>query len=149
MNYDKFFIDIAEKFSELSHCVSLKVGAIAVIDRRIIASGINGTPQGQLNCDDKFNYLDFDKEEHHLWSSIHEIHAEMNVILYCAKNGISLNGATLYCSVEPCIHCTKNLIQSGIVKIIYNREYSKNRNNNEFDIFINNNKNIIFQKFEG
>lgn len=149
---DDFFMSIAHKFSELSHCVSLKVGAVAVKDNRIIATGINGTPAGHTNCDEIFGVIDWDleKEYHHTWSIIHEIHAEMNVILYAARYGISLEGATLYCNIQPCVYCTKNLVQSGIIRIVYDDEYYRNKNNKELEEFIKNSTNKIkFEKIGG
>jgi len=144
---DKFFIEIAEFFAKQSHCVSVQVGAVCVKDNRIITTGINGTPSGYLNCDDKFSALiSENKEDHHKWSNIHEIHAEMNIILYAARYGISLNNATLYCNIEPCIYCTKNLMNSGIIRIVYKTEYYRNRNNTQLKKFIEEHKDKI--KFE-
>lgn len=157
---DEFFMSVARLFAVRSHCVSIQVGAVCVRDERIIATGINGTPSGYVNCDDKFSAV-FDKnttsenlvkikEEHHDWSSLHEIHAEMNVILYAARHGIKLDGATLYSTVEPCIYCTKNLMQSGINRIVYDIEYYRNVNNKELQDFIKKNKrNIKFEKLNG
>ena len=101
------FMHILFEFSKLSHCVSKQVAAMAVKDGRIISTGINGTAPGYTNCDDIFNKSDFDRELHHQFSNTYEIHAEMNMILYAAKNGISLEGATLYCSMLPCWNCIK------------------------------------------
>ena len=145
---DKFYLKIAKLFSTRSHCLSVQVGAVCVKDDRIIATGINGTPSGNTNCDEIFDPLKWDehKNYHHEWSNIHEIHAEMNVILYAAKHGISIDGATLYSNIEPCIQCTKNLIQSGIIRIVYAKEYYRNENNEALDKFIEENKSKI--KFE-
>lgn len=51
------------------------------------------------------------------------IHAEMNALLYCAKEGISVNGCIAYVTHFPCLNCTKSLIQAGISKIYYNNAY--------------------------
>lgn len=145
---DKFYLKIAKLFSTRSHCLSVQVGAVCVKDDRIIATGINGTPSGNKNCDDIFDPLREDEIEafHHDWSNLHEIHAEMNVILYAAKHGISIDGATLYSNIEPCIHCTKNLMQSGITRIVFAEEYYRNVNSESRKKFIEDNKNKI--KFE-
>ena len=87
-------MDIAERTAIESNCVKYKVGAVIVKDNRIILQGYNGTISGFLNCSEKFKCLDLSNEEnrdlHHKWSSAFEIHAEMNIISYAAKKGISL-----------------------------------------------------------
>jgi len=146
---DKMFMRIADEFSDLSHCVSHQVGCVAVKDGRIIATGINGTPQGMINCDDVFHDYepDRDRENHYNWSSTHEIHAEMNVVLFCAKYGIELSGATIYSTVQPCQHCTKNLLQSGIKRIVYKYPYDKAVNSSYVKQYLTDN-NIIIEKLE-
>lgn len=126
---DNIFMNVAVEFSDLSHCVSHQVGAVAVKDSRIIATGINGTPKGMKNCDDVFISWPIEdthsREEHYVWSSAHEIHAEMNIIIFCAKNGIELDGTTIYSTVQPCQYCMKNLLQTGIKRIVYKYPYDK------------------------
>jgi len=122
MNKNKIYLDIADKISEFSKCASLQVGCVIEKDGRIISIGYNGTPSGYVNCNEVFNGP---SDEHSIWSDKYEIHAELNAILFAAKNGVSIDGATLYCSVRPCWQCTKNIIQSGIKKIIYRREYHR------------------------
>ena len=75
----------------------------------IISTGVNGTPEGFHNCSDLFSER---SDEHTAWSNAHEIHAEMNCLLFAAGHGISTEGTTLYCTTEPCGPCLKNLIQS-------------------------------------
>jgi dCMP deaminase len=119
------FLRIAKEFANLSHCVSHKVAAIAVKDGRIVCSGINGTPPGDANCDDIFDADNFDREEHKLFSDKKELHAEMNLILSAAREGISLKGSTLYCTLFPCGQCIKNLMLSGISTIYYAKVYDR------------------------
>lgn len=111
---------MCEALSQESKCVSLKVGAILVKDGRIISTGINGTPTGFINCCSKFTER---CDEHTTWSLVHEIHAEMNCILFAAKNGISTNNTIMYVTHEPCQQCLKNLAQSGVVKVYYKYKY--------------------------
>ena len=142
---DKFFMDIAEKTSEQSHCISKKVGALIVKDGRIISMGYNGTPSGYINCNKYFSdksWMTQDnlwREHHHRWSEIHEIHAEMNAIMFAAKIGISIYGATLYCNYFPCQHCLKNIVQAGIKRIVYKSEYDLGEYDFEFLEFIKSN----------
>lgn len=118
------FLDIAENISKFSTCASRQVGAIYVKDGRILSTGYNGVPSGHKHCNDIFNVddLNYDRAEHSKWSSDNEIHAEMNGILFASKNGISLNGCDVYCTISPCRECTKNLINLN-VKSIYFRHY--------------------------
>jgi len=129
-NYSSLFMDIAERTAIESNCVKYKVGAVIVKDNRIILQGYNGTISGFLNCSEKFKDLDLSSEEnrelHHKWSMAFEVHAEMNVISYAAKKGISLENTTLFCTHSPCNNCLKHLIQSGVTNIIYKYDYVDN-----------------------
>lgn len=124
------FLDITEKLAELSHCISHKVGCILVKDGRIISTGYNGTPAGFLNCDEVNKELTDLKDPkqrqlHHSFSEMYEIHAEINTILCAAKNGILINGSILYSSLQPCHNCLKMICNSGIKTVIYRHEYDK------------------------
>jgi dCMP deaminase len=121
---DENFMNIAKEIAGASNCVSKKVGAIIVKDGRIISTGYNGTPKGYMHCSTHWEGEYTDK--HHEWSKMYEIHAEMNAILWAAKEGTSIDGATIYCTLEPCSECSKNLIQSGIRKIVYLKGYEYN-----------------------
>lgn len=130
---DKTFLEMTERFSSLSKCVSKQVACLIVRDNRIISSGINGTATGYTNCNEVFDRNKFDREKHHIFSDMFEIHAEMNAILNAAKNGISINNSTAYCILEPCFNCSKNLAMSGIRRIVYLNSYDL-INNNKTDI---------------
>jgi len=125
---DKIFLEMAEVLSKESHCVSRKVGALIVKDERIVSIGYNGTPAGYVNCDDEFNLRG---PQHSKWSSKYEIHAEMNAILYAAKNGIKVHGSTLYCTLQPCWQCSKNIIQAGVQKVVFSKKYPRLKNENK------------------
>jgi dCMP deaminase len=143
---DNLFMEIAEKFSELSHCVSFQVGCVIVKDERIISVGYNGTLPGLINCNDKFPaYSVGDREEHYKWSLANEIHAEMNAIVYAAKVGIEIEGAILYSTIKPCQHCMKNILQAGIKRIVYKYPYDKDVEGETVNDFIKKN-NIIVEK---
>lgn len=120
---DKFFLDVASRLAEESHCISLHVGAVIVRDKRIISMGYNGTPEGLPNCDDQLSKGIFKREEHHEWSLINEIHAEMNALIYAAKNGIPVQDCTIYVTHKPCYECMKNISQSGIKRVVYLHDY--------------------------
>jgi dCMP deaminase len=118
---DKNFINIAHEIATASKCVSKQVGAVIVKDGRILSTGYNGTPSGYTNCCEHWNG-EYTKD-HHDWSKTYEIHAEMNAIIWAARKGISIEGATIYVTLEPCSECSKNLIASGIKRIVYDRAY--------------------------
>ncbi len=137
---DQNFINIATELASASKCVSKQVGAVIVRDGRILSTGYNGTPAGFINCCDHW-----DGEytlEHHEWSKTYEIHAEMNAIIWAARNGISIDGATIYVTLEPCSECSKNLIASGIKRIIYAKEY-EHTNSESISKFIKDNGVVI------
>jgi len=118
---DRNFINIAREISRASKCVSKQVGAVIVKNGRILSTGYNGTPAGYTNCCD---YWDNEyTKEHHMWSKTYEIHAEMNAIIWAAREGISIKDATIYVTLEPCSECSKNIIASGIKRIVYEKSY--------------------------
>jgi dCMP deaminase len=107
------YIDVAERFSQLSTAKRLKVGAVVVKDHRIISIGYNGTPEGwDNNCE---NEDDTTKPE--------VIHAEMNCIQKLAKSSESGAGAIMFVTHGPCISCAKAIHGAGIVKVFYKNLY--------------------------
>lgn len=104
----------------LSTCQSKHVGAILVKDNRIIASGYNGVTSKQVHCEDmQFN----SREEHHLWSTNNELHAEQNIIAFCARNNIQTQDTILYLTLSPCIHCAKLIVAAGIKEVQFKELY--------------------------
>lgn len=118
---DRNFINIAREISRASKCVSKQVGAVIVKNGRILSTGYNGTPAGYTNCCD--HWENKYTKEHHDWSKTYEIHAEMNAIIWAAREGISIKDATIYVTLEPCSECSKNIIASGIKRIVYEKSY--------------------------
>src|SRR5699024_1439702 len=110
------FMIQAALLASRSTCNRLSVGAVLVRDKRIIAGGYNGSVSGDAHCIDDGCYL---RDGH----CVRTIHAEMNVILQCAKFGFSTDGASLYVTDFPCLQCTKSLLQAGIKEINYIRNY--------------------------
>jgi dCMP deaminase len=124
------FMDTAERFADLSSAIRLKVGAVVVKDNRIISIGYNGTPAGWDNCceevvdvspnDPRYDYNHFTKE---LKTKDEVIHAEANAILKLARDGESGNGASLFCTHAPCMHCAKLIYGAGISNVYYRNAY--------------------------
>ncbi len=139
---DRNFINIALEIATASKCVSKSVGAVIVKNGRILSTGYNGTPAGYTNCCDYWDgkYT----KEHHDWSKTYEIHAEMNAIIWAAREGISIKDATIYVTLEPCSDCSKNIIASGIKRIVYDKPY-EHTNSNLIAKFIKDNGVIIEQ----
>jgi dCMP deaminase len=108
-----------------STCLRRQVGAILVKDKKILATGYNGAPSGLPHClevgclRDKLGIPS--GERHELCRGLH---AEQNAIIQAAYYGVSINGATLYCTNLPCIICTKMLINAGIMRVVYAEGYA-------------------------
>ncbi len=143
---DNIYMNIVNEISKSSNCISRKVGAVIVKDDRILTTGYNGTPKGFVNCSDFWN-SEYTKD-HHEWSKIHEIHAEMNAIIWAARKGISIEGGTLYCTTEPCSECSKNLIASGIKRIVFRDKYPYNRENEEYIDNMLNTCSVVKEQFK-
>ena len=105
--YDRAYLEMAKIWGQLSYCKRKKVGAIIVKDRMIISDGFNGTPSGFEKYDTKWYVL----------------HAEANAILKVASSTQSCKGATLYITLSPCRECSKLIFQSGIIRVVYSKEY--------------------------
>lgn len=119
----KQFLEIARIYAESSKCVSMKVGALIVKDNRIVSTGFNGSPPGCPNCSDIHKHRG---PEHTAWSQDNEIHAEMNAIIYAAKNTVSVNGSVMYSTHEPCKNCLKHILgtgHDGIQGIVFSEMY--------------------------
>ena len=134
----------AVETASFSKCCSRKVGAIIVVNDRIVGEGYNGTPKGYVNCDKHFNN-EYTKE-HHDWSLHHEIHAEMNAILWAARKGTPIEGGIMYSTTKPCKDCTKHIIASGIVGIHYLYKYPYN-DDSIIDSFLEENGVYCVQEF--
>jgi dCMP deaminase len=122
--WNQYFMDIAELISRRSTCIRRRVGAVLVRDRRILTTGYNGAPTGMHHCLEVGCLRDKMKvpsgERHELCRGLH---AEQNAIIQAALHGVSVKGASLYCTNHPCIICSKMIINSGIVTVIFKDGY--------------------------
>jgi len=116
------FMDTAERFAQLSSAKRLQVGAVVVKDNRIISIGYNGMPSGWTNeCEE---VVEVHEDGGVVTKTKDEvIHAEANAILKLARDGESGNGASLFCTHAPCIHCAKLIHGAGISKVYYRDTY--------------------------
>lgn len=119
-----YFMNITYMVSERSTCSRRKVGAIAVKDKRILATGYNGAPAGVPHCLDVGclrQQLGIPSGQRH--EICRGLHAEQNVIIQAAVHGVSIAGADLYCTTLPCVQCAKMLINCGVRHIFYHQHY--------------------------
>jgi len=123
-DWDTYFMNIGRVVATRSNCVKRKVASVITVDRRIIATGYNGTPRGVTNCNEggcprcnAFGASGADLGEC-LCS-----HAEENAITQSAYHGVSVRGATLYTTLCPCLMCTKMIINSGIAEVVFSAEW--------------------------
>jgi len=122
---DRFYISQALVQAEQSKCISKKVGCVIAKDGVLKSSGFNATAFGCISCEEAFANNLFTREEHHEWSLMNEIHAEMNALAAASKRNYSVYGATLYSTLEPCDNCLKSIVASGIKRIVYIESYKR------------------------
>ncbi len=114
LNLDKRYLRMAQIWAENSYCERLQVGALIVKEGSIISDGYNGTPRGFENvCEDPETGR----------TKQYVLHAEANALTKVARSTNNCSGATLYITDSPCIECAKLIIQSGIERVVYCREY--------------------------
>lgn len=136
------FMNIAYEIATWSKCISIWVWAIIVKDNRILSTWYNWTPSWYTNCNDYMK--DKKRDVHHERSLKHEIHAEMNALLWSARNWVKIEWAIIYCTHQPCYECTKNIISSWIKTIIYKNKFKHNPTT-ESETFIKDNNCSIIQ----
>jgi dCMP deaminase len=118
------YMDVAERFSKLSHARRLHVGAIVVKDDRIISIGYNGMPAGWDNdCEDEVVLEQDEKFVKVLKTKPEVLHAETNAIAKLAKSNESGLGASMFITHAPCLDCAKLIYQSGISSVLYRDAY--------------------------
>ena len=124
-SWDEYFSKMAMLAAERSTCTRHNVGAVIVKDKRALATGYNGAPAGTANCLD----LGCLRDELGIPSGTrHEVcrgvHAEQNAIIQAGLHGVSIKGATIYCTHSPCSICAKMVINAGIVRFVSFFEYA-------------------------
>jgi dCMP deaminase len=113
LDLDKRYLRMAKVWAENSYCQRRQVGALIVKDKMIISDGYNGTPSGFENVCETEDGV----------TKPYVLHAEANAITKIARSGNNSDGATLYVTDSPCIECSKLIIQAGIKRVVYGREY--------------------------
>lgn len=124
MPWPEYFMSITYLVSDRSTCLRRRVGAVAVKDKRILATGYNGAPAGVPHCAETGclrRQMRIPSGQRH--EICRGLHAEQNVIIQAAIHGINIRGAELYCTTHPCAQCAKMLINCGIRRIWYAEHY--------------------------
>jgi dCMP deaminase len=119
-SWDKYFMDIAFEVAKRSTCERTQVGAVIVKEKRILTTGYNGSPRGLPHCSEAGCLMD---NGH----CIRTLHAEQNAIIQAALHGVITEGATIYVTHQPCFLCAKMVINAGLVRIVYDKEYPDDR----------------------
>lgn len=124
-SWDEYFLGVTQEVAKRATCDRGRSGCIIVKDRRILATGYVGSPIGLTHCDEKGHMLrDVIASNGSLSKHcIRTIHAEQNAICQAARFGISLEEATLYCTMEPCFTCAKMIVNCGIKRVVCGKKY--------------------------
>lgn len=123
-SWDDYFMQIVEDVATRSTCRRRKVGAILVKDKRIIATGYNGGPTGLAHCLEigcLREQLGIPSGQQH--ELCRGVHAEQNAIIQAARYGVHTDGSVLYCTTQPCVQCTKMLLNAGVKEIVFREGY--------------------------
>ncbi len=119
-SWDEYFMNIARVVASRSTCDRKFVGAVIVRDKTILSTGYNGSIRGMPHCTEVGHMM----EDNHCVATIH---AESNAILQAAKNGVAIDGASIYVTASPCWNCFKQIANSGLRRIVYGEFYRDTR----------------------
>lgn len=123
-SWDEYFMKITHDVAERSTCLRRHVGAIIVMEKRLLSTGYNGAPSGLRHCletgclRDKMNIPSGERQE-----ICRGLHAEQNAIIQAAQYGVSIRGSMIYSTTQPCITCAKMIMNAGITKVVYEGDY--------------------------
>ena len=123
--WDKRFMELTELVGSWASCYRRKVGAVIIKDKRVMTTGYNGASEGITSCMQRGECV---REKLNIPSGTHAetcyaAHAEQNAIIQAARYGINIDGATLYCTHQPCGICAKMIINAGIKRVVYKDGY--------------------------
>ena len=143
--WDKRFMEMTELVGSWASCYRRKVGAVIIRDKRVMTTGYNGASEGITSCmqrgeciREKLNIPSGTRAE-----TCYAAHAEQNAIIQAARYGINIDGATLYCTHQPCGICAKMIINAGIKRVVYKDGYP-----DEFSMELFNEAGTKVEKFD-
>ncbi len=124
-NWQEYFLKVMDTVAERANCDRGRAAALIVKDKRIVATGYVGAPVGLPSCDEVGHLIKvaYDERGGQRKHCVRTTHAEMNAIAQAAKHGTSIDGATIYIKMTPCLDCTKLLINAGIRKVVCRKHY--------------------------
>lgn len=115
-------MEMAHLVATRATCDRKHVGAVLVVEKRVVATGYNGSPPGLPHCDDVGHDLVARADGGE--NCVRTVHAEMNAIAQAAKYGIALRGAHLYTNTYPCWACAKAILAAGVTQVITDHDYN-------------------------
>ncbi|MGI6315324.1 MAG: deoxycytidylate deaminase [Christensenellales bacterium] len=125
--WDARFMAMADMVGSWSSCVQegRHIGAVIVRDRRVLTTGYNGAPSGVQSCRERGECM---RRRLNIPSGTraelcYAIHAEQNAIIQAARMGVCIDGATLYCTHQPCVICAKMIVNAHIARVVYREGY--------------------------
>ena len=145
--WDKRFMEMAHVIAGWASCYqeNRKIGAVIMKNKRIMTTGYNGAPAGVKTCVErgeclrrKMNVPSGQRQE-----LCYAVHAEQNAIIQAAKLGVSIDGATLYCTHQPCVMCAKMIVNAGIVRVVYQEGYP-----DDFSLEILKEGGVLLERYE-
>jgi dCMP deaminase len=122
-----YFMGIAIAVRERADCTGNRVGAIIVVDRRIVSTGYNGTPENMPNCSEGGCHRCANRDQYPSGTGYDLcicVHAEQNALLAAARFGIAVQGSTVYSTMRPCFGCTKEMLQAGVNEVYYLHDWT-------------------------
>lgn len=145
--WDKRFMEMAHVIASWTSCFvpGRAIGCVIVKDKRIMTTGYNGAPAGLRTCKERGKCM---RRELGIQSGTraelcYAIHAEQNAIIQAAKLGVSIDGATLYCTHQPCSMCAKMIINAGITRVVYQEGYP-----DEFSLEIFDESGVTLERYQ-
>lgn len=123
-SWDEYFMNITNVVATRSTCLRRRIGAVIVKDQRLLATGYNGAPGGLVHCGEigcvrAVNQVPSGERQ----ELCRGLHAEQSAVVQAARYGVSIHGATIYSTHQPCSACTKILLNAGIKRIVYQYSY--------------------------
>lgn len=124
-SWDEYFLEMSEIVASRATCDRGRAGCVIVGDKRVLATGYVGSPSGLPHCDEVGHLMKrvIDEDETTRQHCVRTIHAEQNAICQAARYGIPIQGATLYCKMEPCRVCAMLIISVGIARVVCKKRY--------------------------
>jgi len=144
-SWDEYFVEIMDATAKRATCDRGRSGCVIVRDNVLLSSGYVGSPKGSPHCDEVGHLMKTVQNEDGTSSRhcMRTAHAEANAICQAAKNGVSINGATLYCRMVPCRNCAMLIVNSGIVKVVAQTQYHGASNDESKQILKNANVELV------